>query len=65
MTEGVDPGRDEWNAWTSFRNDIAKEWNPDNLKAVAFVLNRVSSILGKKNSPPCCTCRRQQDSVDH
>ncbi|BDA48953.1 probable phospholipase A1 EG1, chloroplastic/mitochondrial at C-terminar half [Coccomyxa sp. Obi] len=43
LTEGVDPGRDEWKAWTSFRNDIAKEWNPDNLKAVAFVLNRATS----------------------
>ena len=42
----MDPGRDEWKAWTSFRNDIAKEWNPDNLKAVAFVLNRVRSLLG-------------------
>lgn len=43
LTEGVDPGRDEWKAWCSFRDSIAEEWNPDSLRAVAFILNRVSS----------------------
>ncbi|KAK9918553.1 hypothetical protein WJX75_004940 [Coccomyxa subellipsoidea] len=43
LTEGVDPGRDEWKAWCSFRDSIAEEWNPDSLRAVAFILNRATS----------------------
>ncbi|EIE18845.1 alpha/beta-hydrolase [Coccomyxa subellipsoidea C-169] len=43
LTEGVDPTREEWKAWTSFRDSIAEEWNPDSLKAVAFILNRATS----------------------
>ena len=50
LTEGVDPSREEWKAWTSFRDSIAEEWNPDSLKAVAFILNRVRS-LGSLHAP--------------
>lgn len=39
----MDPGRQEWKAWCSLRDGAAKQWCPDSLKPVAFVVNKVSS----------------------
>ena len=46
LTEGVDPSRGIWKSWQDLRGSSAEHWYPDDMKAVAFVFNKV----------PSCTC---------
>ena len=43
LTEGVDPLRGVWKNWQNLRGSSAEHWYPDDMKAVAFVFNKVPS----------------------
>ena len=43
LTEGVDPLRGIWKSWQDLRGSSAEHWYPDDMKAVAFVFNKVPS----------------------
>ena len=45
LTEGVDPSRGIWQSWQDLRSSSAEHWYPGEMKAVAFVFNKVSSTL--------------------
>ena len=42
LTEGVDPSRGVWQSWQDLRSSSAEHWYPGEMKAVAFVFNKVS-----------------------
>ena len=50
LTEGVDPSRGIWQSWQDLRSSSAEHWYPGEMKAVAFVFNKVSL----DSLPPFC-----------